>query len=185
MRLNSGRTYPYGFGWDVETFAGQTVESHSGGSQGFETYIARYLGDDLSIIVLTNLAEGDPERIARHVAATLSDRLALPAQTPIRDSEPARRLELERLLRLGRAGELKAADLPHVRGGFLSDIPASYRSTLEELGDLRSLSLVARSLLGDDERSEYIADFANGRRVVVYSVDPQGRASDLDISKPD
>jgi CubicO group peptidase (beta-lactamase class C family) len=185
VRLNSGRAYPYGFGWNVETLAGQTVESHSGGSQGFETYISRYLGDDLSIIVLTNLAVGDPARIARHVAAVLSDRLALPARTPIGDSEPARRVELERLLRVGRAGGLTAADLPHVRGGFLPDVPAAYRSTLEELGDLKTLSLVARSPLGDDERSEYLADFANGRRVVVYSVDPQGRTSDLDISEPD
>ncbi len=115
----------------------------------------------------------------------LSDRLALPALTPIGDSEPARRAALERLLRIGRAGELTAADLPHVRGGFLPDVPAEYRSTLEELGGLKSLTLVARRPLGDDERSEYLADFANGRRVVVYTVDPQGGASDLDISEPD
>jgi CubicO group peptidase (beta-lactamase class C family) len=185
VHLNSGKTYPYGFGWDVETLAGQTVESHSGGSQGFETYISRYLGDDLSIIVLTNLAEGDPARIARHVAAILSDRIALPAPTAIGDTEPARRVELERLLRVGRAGGLTAADLPHIRGGFLPDVAAEYRNTLERLGDLKTLALVARRPLGDDERSEYLADFADGRRIVVYTVDPQGRTSDLDISEPD
>jgi CubicO group peptidase (beta-lactamase class C family) len=185
VRLNSGKTYPYGFGWDVETLAGQTVQSHSGGSQGFATYISRYLGDDLSIIVLTNLAEGDPARIARHVAAVFSDRLVLPARTPIVDSEPARRIELERLLRVGRAGGLAATDLPHVRGGFAPDIAENYRRALQELGDLKSLTLVARSPLGDDEYSEYLVDFAKGQRVVGYTVDPQGRASDLDISKPD
>ena len=185
VRLNSGRTYPYGFGWNVATIAGQTVESHSGGSQGFATYISRYLGDDLSIIVLSNLAEGDPARIARRVAAAISDHLALPARKPIADSEPARRAALERLLRVGRAGELTAADLPHVRGGFAPDIAAEYRSTLAELGDLKSLTLVARSPLGDDEYSEYLADFANGRRVVSYTVDPQGGAADLDVSEPD
>ncbi len=185
VRLNSGRTYPYGFGWSVEEFAGQTVQSHSGGSQGFATYISRYLGDDLSIIVLTNLAQGDPVRIARRVAAVLSDRLPLPIRTPIADSEPARRVELERLLRVGRAEGLTAADLPHVRGGFAPDVAAQYRSTLAELGDLKSLALVARRTLGDDEYSEYLAAFAKGQRVVAYTVDPQGRASDLDISEPD
>ena len=184
-RLNSGRTYPYGFGWSVEEFAGQTVQSHSGGSQGFTTYISRYLGDDLSIIVLTNLAEGDPARIAKRVAAVLSDTLPLPQRTPIADSDPARRLELERLLRVGRAGGLTAADLPHVRGGFAPDVAEWYRNTLEELGTLENLALVARRPLGDDEYSEYLADFAKGRRVVTYTVDPQGRAADLDISEPD
>ena len=184
-RLNSGRTYPYGFGWSVEEFAGQTVQSHSGGSQGFTTYISRYLGDDLSIIVLTNIAEGDPARIAKRVAAVLSDTLPLPQRTPIADSDPARRLELERLLRVGRAGGLTAADLPHVRGGFAPDVAEWYRNTLEELGTLENLALVARRPLGDDEYSEYLADFAKGRRVVTYTVDPQGRAADLDISEPD
>ena len=185
VRLNSGKTYPYGFGWDVETLAGQTVVSHSGGSQGFATYISRYLGDDLSIIVLANLAEGDPARIARHVAAALIDRLALPARTPIHDADPARRAALERLLRIGRAGELTAADLPHVRGGFASDIATEYRHSLDELGDLKSLTLVARHAIGDDEYSEYLGEFEKGRRVVGYTVDPQGRASDFDISEPD
>jgi len=185
VRLNSGNSYPYGFGWDVETLAGQTVQSHSGGSQGFETYIVRYLGDDLSIIVLTNLAEGDPARIARRVAGVLSDRLAVSPLKAIADSNTARRVELERLLRVGRAGELTAADMPHVRGGFAQDIPAGYRSTLEPLGDLKSLTLVARYPLGDDEYSEYLAEFTNGRRVVGYTADPEGRASDLDISEPE
>lgn len=185
VRLNSGKSYPYGFGWDVETRAGQTVLSHSGGSQGFATYITRFLGDDLSIIVLTNLAEGDPARIARHVAALFSDRLALQALTPIEDLQPTRRVELERLLRVGRMGALTAADLPHVRGGFAPDIAEEYRHTLETLGELKHLTLIARKPMGDDEYSEYLAEFANGRRVVGYSADPQGRAADLDISEPD
>ena len=47
-RLNSGRRHPYGFGWDVDRLAGQQVTRHGGAWQGFKTYIARYLGDDLT-----------------------------------------------------------------------------------------------------------------------------------------
>ncbi len=88
VRLNSGNPYPYGFGWELPTVNGQQVESHDGGWQGFSVHISRYLGSDISIIVLTNLAEGDPARIARRVAATLRDELRAPARAASADSRP-------------------------------------------------------------------------------------------------
>lgn len=75
--LASGRRQPYGFGWGVDRIAGRTLHAHGGAWQGFKTHIARYLGDDLSIIVLTNLAQASPDRIstaiARHVLPALRE----------------------------------------------------------------------------------------------------------------
>jgi N-acyl-D-aspartate/D-glutamate deacylase len=68
VRLRSGRRFPYGFGWSVDRLAGQQVTSHGGSWQGFKTYIARYLGDDLTIVVLANLQQAQPERIAKAIA---------------------------------------------------------------------------------------------------------------------
>ena len=68
VRLNSGRRHPYGFGWDVERLAGQEVRRHGGAWQGFKTYIARYLGDDITIIALANLEQAQPERIVNAIA---------------------------------------------------------------------------------------------------------------------
>ena len=62
VTLNSGRRHPYGFGWEVDRIAGQDVHRHGGAWQGFKTYIARYLGDDITIIALANLAQADPGR---------------------------------------------------------------------------------------------------------------------------
>lgn len=69
VRLNSGRRHPYGFGWAVDRLAGQDVRRHSGSWQGFKTHIARYEGDDLTVIALANLAQAQPERIANAIAA--------------------------------------------------------------------------------------------------------------------
>jgi hypothetical protein len=44
------------------------VVSHDGAWQGFQTTIARYVDDRLTVVVLTNLAEGKPWEIAEHVA---------------------------------------------------------------------------------------------------------------------
>lgn len=60
--LNNGKTYPYGFGWAVDQVAGHLRYSHGGAWQGFKTHISRYLADNLSVIVLTNLADADPKR---------------------------------------------------------------------------------------------------------------------------
>lgn len=67
-QLNDGTTTGYGFGWEIGEVAGHRVVQHGGRWQGFTTHIARYLDDGLSVIVLTNLREGDPARIARGVA---------------------------------------------------------------------------------------------------------------------
>lgn len=185
VTLLSGNTYPYGFAWEVSTINGQEVHAHSGGVPGFATYIVRYLGDDLSLVVLTNLEDADPQRIARHVAGVLRDDLRTSPPRPIVDAEPARRGAVEQLLQRARAGTLNASDLPHVRGGFQPANATSYRNQFDGLGDLRSLALVARDRLGDDEHSQYLAIFSHGRRLVDYTVDMRGGTVDLSIDLED
>lgn len=58
----------YGFGWFIENRRGHRVISHDGAWQGFQTTIARYVDDRLTVVVLTNLAEGKPWEIVQHVA---------------------------------------------------------------------------------------------------------------------
>lgn len=74
--LNSGETYPYGFGWFIDQSKGQPWYRHSGSWQGFKTYISRYLADDLTIIVLANLADANQERFVDGIAAIVDPRIA-------------------------------------------------------------------------------------------------------------
>jgi CubicO group peptidase (beta-lactamase class C family) len=62
---NSGH---YGFGWFIENRNGHRVVEHAGAWQGFETQISRYVDDQITVVVLTNLAEAKPETFANHVA---------------------------------------------------------------------------------------------------------------------
>jgi CubicO group peptidase (beta-lactamase class C family) len=59
VRLASGKTYPYGFGWGITERGGQPLHEHGGAWQGFQTQFSRFIGDDLSIVVLANLAQAD------------------------------------------------------------------------------------------------------------------------------
>jgi len=58
----------YGFGWFIEQRQGHRCIHHDGAWQGFETAIDRYVDDQLTVVVLANLAEAKPGEISRHVA---------------------------------------------------------------------------------------------------------------------
>ena len=62
---NSGH---YGFGWFIENVHGHKDINHTGSWQGFESHISRFVDDKLTVIVLDNLADSNPKKIARGVA---------------------------------------------------------------------------------------------------------------------
>ncbi len=67
--FNSGKPYPYGFGWNVGEFRGHKLLSHGGQTAGFAANISRYVDDNLTVIVLTNLGDqGLGGVIARGIA---------------------------------------------------------------------------------------------------------------------
>src|SRR5580704_526590 len=61
---NSG---DYGFGWFIEARIGHRIVEHEGAWQGFETDIVRELDDKLTVVVLDNLADSEPKKLADHV----------------------------------------------------------------------------------------------------------------------
>ena len=77
--LRDGTRTKYGFGWRLSEQGGQKVERHAGAWQGFKTEIARFLGSDLTVIVLCNLAQAEPARFTDALAALVDPSLAKPA----------------------------------------------------------------------------------------------------------
>ena len=71
VKLNDGKTYPYGFGWFLEDKGGYKAVSHTGSWQGFTMAINRYEKNELTVIVMTNLDSDHckPEKIVEDVAA--------------------------------------------------------------------------------------------------------------------
>ena len=72
---NSGH---YGYGWFIEKQNGHRLIEHEGEWQGFETQISRYVDDQLTVVVLTNLAESKPDLIAHGVASLYFQNRASP-----------------------------------------------------------------------------------------------------------
>jgi CubicO group peptidase (beta-lactamase class C family)/dienelactone hydrolase len=92
VKFSNGKTYNYGFGWQLNAVNGSRLIEHGGSWQGFRAHIARYVDEKLTVVAFANLAQANPERIAHGVAALYNPRLAVA-------NEPPRTLKLVSLLR--------------------------------------------------------------------------------------
>ncbi|PWT85687.1 MAG: serine hydrolase [Proteobacteria bacterium] len=63
------RPVQYGFGWFLDPLQGQPRMWHTGGTMGFRTVIERFTGSGLTVIVLCNRTDLDPEKLALEAVA--------------------------------------------------------------------------------------------------------------------
>lgn len=61
----------YAYGWVLDDWHGHTLMWHNGRISGFRSYIARYINDDVCIIVLSNYDFSPVEKIATDLARIL------------------------------------------------------------------------------------------------------------------
>lgn len=66
--LHPGKPVSYGFGWFLDPYNGHPRMWHTGSTMGFRTVIERFLGDNLTIIILSNRTDLDPEKLSLQVA---------------------------------------------------------------------------------------------------------------------
>lgn len=181
VKLNSGKPFPYGFGWYVDESKGQPWYHHGGAWQGFRTYISRYLADDLTVVVLTNLADADPALFVDDVVRILDpqQRLLEPS-TPIADQDPALNARVRTLLAEASEGKLSPQDLAFTPEE-VTESDQQFQLLLHPLGALRRLDLLDRRELGDDQVSTYAAVYADRTLRVTVAVAPDHRISELAI----
>ena len=80
VKLNSGKTSPYGFGWGLGSPGGHRVIEHGGAWQGFKSQISRYVDDKLTVVVFANSSRTNQAAIAHGIAAIYIPALAQPSK---------------------------------------------------------------------------------------------------------
>jgi uncharacterized protein (TIGR03435 family) len=78
--LNNGQANRanYGFAWSISAVNGHRLIQHGGAWQGFTCVIQRYVDDNLTVVVLTNLAAANPGRFATGIAGLVNPALLPP-----------------------------------------------------------------------------------------------------------
>ena len=186
VRLRSGKPYPYGFGWFIDSLRGHVIYQHGGSWQGFRTQIYRYDHADLTIAVLTNSGAANPAIIATDIATVIDSSLApamLP-KLPLRNADPAVAAKMRDVLIRAARNQLTPADFSFFRQTVFARMQAFMVRTLQGTAAPDQLDLFARTPIGDDMEYVYLARY--GARVfrVTMTLAPDGGLTGL-IARPE
>jgi CubicO group peptidase (beta-lactamase class C family) len=165
--LRNGTTYPYGFGWSFDEQRGEKVIEHGGSWQGFRTAIVRYPARKLTVIVLANLAQAEPERIATTVAGIVEPALAAPdARATVPDPDPARTAALRGVLEAWGRG----TPSPKMGAGLRGTSAGTAREKSQREGTAKQLAAAKTFVyLGEDDvASRDLERRGETVRTVVY-----------------
>jgi len=176
-KLNNGTTQGYGFGWEVGKVAQHRQIWHGGNWTGFAAHIDRFVDDQLTVIVLANLAESDLAPISRGVASKFIPALAAPVYKPIADNEPevtARFLDV--LKRTGEGG-LRPDEFIEPVWTYIAAHTDQMKRDFATLGVIQKLSLVERKNVGDDRSYRYQARFSRTTMIFHFVLTKDDRIS--------
>jgi hypothetical protein len=156
VRLNSGGSFPYGFGWFVDARRGHRWISHTGITG---TELSRFPDDQLTVVVLTNLGRTlEPSNRANSwgltygVAGRYIKGLLVGGEKPQRDPDPLRSTALREVLEAYARGEEPLAVLPLTRSYFT---PLGRTLMSERLKTLREFTFVTCDEYGARQPERY------------------------------
>jgi CubicO group peptidase (beta-lactamase class C family) len=175
--LNNGKTTNYGFGWAIETLGGHRCISHSGAhATGFQSYIARYPDDHLTLIVCLNCIGTNIERFTHRVAGVFVPALTPAERQLIEDKEPQVAERVKTMYAHWLAGEADNSLTP----SLAKELPKEKRDDLAGMaGPLQTLGLLESKVDGKFRRYRYLATFQRMSVILMVSFNEDDAISDL------
>jgi len=185
--LNSGKKYPYGMGWFVDSLRGEEILQHGGAWQGFRTQYSRYAHGQLDVIVLANSRSAQVELFASEIAATIDSALRTPPlpTTPIADTVPGATATIRSALIKAAHNQLTLSDFTAMRQTVFPRMQVALAKTLAGLDAPSSLVPLVRTDVGDDRAFVYRAEYGPRRFIVRASLAPDGKISGFLMITPD
>ena len=149
------------------------------GIDGFSTYIARFVEDSLTVIVLLNEETGGAERLAFKIAEVYVPALQEPVKKEIADSNPKLTKMLKEVLSEAVQGRANS-DLfdPEVAKTLVPRILSS-KAQLSSLGSLKGFVLLSHEEKEGNTRKEYRATFQGMVARVTFSLNKEGKLTGL------
>jgi CubicO group peptidase (beta-lactamase class C family) len=181
VKLNGGKTHPYGFGWALANANGKQIIEHGGAWQGFKAFIARYPEDKLSVIVFANLSAANEKRIARGVLEIFHPPLAPAAAKAIEDKEPKVTARAREILQAV-ADEKLTAELftpefaPRVLGSA-----KQLAAGLKPLGELKKIELLERRDEGEIRLYRYRLVYGSANLSYTFALNANDKIAGLQI----
>ena len=176
VALNSGKTFPYGFGWFIREQDGHPYYEHSGNLQGYASHFLRFPRARVSVVVLANLSQADPWKIAHGVASLIRPDLKPPADGPIEDHDPAATQRFRDVLGALREGKLREEDFnDDGRNAYNENVLHDEKESLAKLPPFGDFTLIGRVEVGDDVEYRYWVQVGPEKWLLEAALDGDGK----------
>jgi hypothetical protein len=172
IKLNGAQTHPYGFGWAVREVNGRRVIEHGGAWQGFKAHIARFVEDDLSVIVFANLAQANQAKLANGVAQIVVPELK---PKPIADPDPAFTARARELLVAVVHGKADMDRFTPEMQQALKNSNDRVAAFLKTLGPIQNFNLIERAETPAGTRYRYQVEFSGMSLFLAMAVTKDGK----------
>jgi D-alanyl-D-alanine carboxypeptidase len=184
-KLTKGEPANYGFGWEVSKVNGHRLVSHGGGIPGFSTYLARFVDDNLSVIVLTNEDGGNAASIARGIAGQVLPALAEKAEEAIADHDEKTTERLKGVIDHALRGEADPELFTTQAQKELVPLIKRQRGDAAEFGALKRFQLVERKATDEGVHLRYRVECEKETLQAFFDLDKAGKVARLGIRPTD
>jgi hypothetical protein len=175
VKLASGATRPYGFGWQLYDMNKVPVEAHGGGIPGFTTFIERAPSLGITVIVLTNSDEGNGQSVADHVAEFVEPRLRKPI-VPIVDSNPSATALVRKALKSLFTGKLEPQLFSKEMLAILTPVVlAQQKSASENYGPFVGLTLLKSDMSNGKLSRTYLVKYKYTELTGEFVINSEGK----------
>jgi CubicO group peptidase (beta-lactamase class C family) len=152
VKLNNGTTYPYGFGWAIDSVNGKRILEHNGTWQGFESVIKRYPEKKLTVVVFANIRASKPNKIATRIMEVYQSELTMPKLKAIKDNEPAVTTLVKEFVTKSMQEKLSLDLFTPEFGPQMMALSARVAANLKQKGSFIRLELLDRKNIENDLR---------------------------------
>jgi CubicO group peptidase (beta-lactamase class C family) len=174
IKLNNGKTHPYGFGWAIRSINGRRVIEHGGAWQGFKAHIARFPENKLTVIVFANLIQTNQAKLANGVAAIIDPELI---PKPIADPDPAFTASTKELLINVLAGKADMSRFTPELRKAIGDQQDRLAAFVKTLGTMQRFTLTERIEDTDGVRYRYRVEYSGMSLFLDMRVNKDGKIS--------
>ena len=178
--LRDGAVAPvdYGFGWFIDTDRGHRIVQHTGGTPGFSSAVYRFLDDELSVLILSNLSDRILDTLAIDIAGLVEPALQRPEKGDDPDPALTQRLRavFEGLLR----GEHDPAEFtPAMRRYLATATGTGIWSWFVEHGPVTSFGFSSAEPRGDDRVWRYAVGLGGSRYWFTFRLTADDRVAQI------
>ncbi len=178
-KLNDGSEVPYGEGNELATVRGHRVAGHQGTGNAFNTTFLRYVDDQLTVIVLCNLAQAPSHDFAAHIATIYLPNLGYTNTSSIEDKSPPITAILKQVILDAQQGKSDATLFASSAQGLASFLRRGGPQLMGKLGTLQFFTLLEQRDESPHQIFVYRVTFAQGALIWTFTLDKDNKILDM------